>query len=71
MDLPTWQRKVPATPSTVYRIASISKLFTTTAILQLRDAGKLQLDDPVAKYLPWFRSRTPIPTVRQSPSGIC
>ena len=41
--------KVPAKPSTVYRIASISKLFTTTAILELRDAGKLQLDDPVAK----------------------
>ena len=47
--------KAPATPSTVYRIASISKLFTTTAIMQLRDAGKLQLDDPVTKYLPWFK----------------
>src|SRR4026208_1420816 len=54
-------RKVPATPSTVYRIASISKLFTTTAILQLRDAGKLQLDDPVAKYLPWFRIKNAHP----------
>ena len=50
--------KVPAKPSTVYRIASISKLFTTTAILQLRDAGKLQLDDPVAKYLPWFKAQS-------------
>src|SRR5438093_5209725 len=40
-------RKVPASPSTAYRIASISKLFTSTAILQLRDAGKLRLDDPV------------------------
>ena len=54
-------RKVPATPSTVYRIASISKLFTTTAILQLRDAGKLQLDDPVAKYLPWFKIKNAHP----------
>ena len=54
-------KKVPATPSTVYRIASISKLFTTTAILQLRDAGKLQLDDPVAKYLPWFRIKNAHP----------
>src|SRR5438270_420515 len=40
---------------TLYRIASITKLFTSTAILQLRDAGKLRLDDPLDAYLPWFR----------------
>jgi D-alanyl-D-alanine carboxypeptidase len=45
---------VRATPSTLYRIASITKLFTATAVLQLRDARKLQLDDPVTKHLPWF-----------------
>lgn len=49
------EKKIPATPQTAYRIASLTKLFTATAILQLRDAGKLQLDDPVAEYLPWFR----------------
>jgi D-alanyl-D-alanine carboxypeptidase len=54
-------RKVSATPSTVYRIASISKLFTTTAIMQLRDAGRLQLDDPVAKHLPWFKIKNAHP----------
>ncbi len=48
------EKKTPATPATAYRIASLSKLFTATAILQLRDAGKLQLDDPVAKWLPEF-----------------
>ncbi len=47
-------QKTPATPATAYRIASITKLFTATAILQLRDAGKLRLDDPVARHLPWF-----------------
>src|SRR5439155_1526228 len=36
-------RRLPATPSTLYRIASISKLFTSTAIMQLRDAVKLRL----------------------------
>lgn len=47
-------RKIPATGSTIYSICSISKLFTSTAVMQLRDAGKLRLDEPVAKYLPWF-----------------
>ncbi len=49
------QQQAPATPSTIYRIASITKLFTSTAILQLRDAGMLSLDDPVAQRLPWFQ----------------
>jgi CubicO group peptidase (beta-lactamase class C family) len=49
------EAKIPATPGTIYRIASISKVFTTTAIMQLRDQGKLALDDPVEKYLPWFK----------------
>jgi CubicO group peptidase (beta-lactamase class C family) len=39
------------------RIASITKTFTATAIMQLRDQGKLQLDDPVAKHLPSFAVR--------------
>lgn len=39
-------------PDVLYRIASITKTFTGTAILQLRDAGKLDLDDPVVKWIP-------------------
>src|SRR5207248_10286158 len=35
-------------------IGSISKLFTDTALMQLRDAGRLRLDDPVSRYLRWF-----------------
>ncbi len=53
--------KRPATPSTVYRIASITKLFTATALMQLRDQGKIHLDDPVRKYLPWFSIKDPFP----------
>ncbi|MCK7559955.1 beta-lactamase family protein [Chitinophaga sedimenti] len=41
-------------PQTRFNLASISKIFTSTAILQLRDKGKLQLDDAVQKYLPEF-----------------
>ena len=46
--------QVAATAATRYRIASITKLFTSTAILMLRDAGKLQLDDPIDRHLSWF-----------------
>ena len=40
---------------TLFRLGSISKLFTALAIQQLRDAGKLDLDDKVTRFLPWFR----------------
>jgi D-alanyl-D-alanine carboxypeptidase len=36
---------------TVYEIGSISKLFTATAVLMLRDEGKLKLDDPLSAYI--------------------
>jgi CubicO group peptidase (beta-lactamase class C family) len=39
-------------PDVLYRIASITKTVTGTAVLQLRDAGKLDLDDPVVKWVP-------------------
>jgi CubicO group peptidase (beta-lactamase class C family) len=37
----------------------MTKAFTSTAILQLREAGKLDLDQPVTRYLPWFRVADP------------
>jgi CubicO group peptidase (beta-lactamase class C family) len=45
----------PMEPSTRFRMASHSKLFTATAIMQLREAGQVRLDDPVSDYLSWFR----------------
>ena len=48
------EARVPATPGTVYSICSISKLFTSIGVMQLRDAGKLRLDDPVGSHLAWF-----------------
>ena len=44
----------PMETDTRFRMASHSKLFTATAIMQLREQGKVRLDDPVADYLPWF-----------------
>ena len=49
------ERKLPATASTQFRIASMTKSFVAMAALKLRDQGKLQLDDPVSKYLPEMR----------------
>jgi CubicO group peptidase (beta-lactamase class C family) len=45
------EHSVAATPDTVYLLASITKMFTATAILQLAEEDKLQLDDPVSKHL--------------------
>ena len=55
------ESRVAATAGTGYRIASVTKLFTGTAILILRDAGMLQLDDPVDRHLPWFDIRQRYP----------
>ena len=46
--------QVPASPSTLYSICSISKLFTSVGVMQQRDAGHLRLDDPVGQHLDWF-----------------
>lgn len=45
---------VPAKPYTVYRTASIAKPMTATAIMQLVEKGKIDLDAPVQKYVPEF-----------------
>ena len=49
------EKKVPMTPATKFRMASHSKLFTATAIMQLREQGKVRLDDPVNSHLTWFK----------------
>ena len=63
------EKKIPATPKTLYRMASNTKMFTALAVMQLRDEGRLQLDDPVARRLPWFKVRNahpdgPVITIR-------
>jgi CubicO group peptidase (beta-lactamase class C family) len=46
------EKKIPVTSSTMFRVASMSKSVTAMAILKLRDAGKLSLDDPASRYIP-------------------
>jgi serine beta-lactamase-like protein LACTB, mitochondrial len=54
---------VPATSTTLFRLASISKTITATAIMQLSERGKLDLDAEVQKYCPAFpRKEWPITT---------
>lgn len=45
----------PDTNQTVYKIASITKLFTSTLILQLQEAGRIDLNKTIASYLPNYR----------------
>jgi putative ATP-binding cassette transporter len=44
----------PVSDQTLFEIGSLSKAFTATALAQLVSEGRLSLDDPVSKYLPWF-----------------
>ena len=46
--------KAPMTPDTIFRIYSMSKPITTVAAMMLVEEGKLQLDDPLSKYIPAF-----------------
>ncbi len=62
------KEKVAATADTVYRVGSVSKLFTDLALMQLVEQGLVDLDAPVSRYLPDFtpgnKFGTPI-TLRQ------
>lgn len=57
----------PMTPRTPVGFGSVSKPVTALAVLRLVDAGKVALDDPVVRHLPWFRlaAHTDEITVRQ------
>lgn len=57
-------RKVPITPEMVFRIGSITKQFTSTAILKLVEEGKISLQDDLSKYLPGFKIPHPV-TIEQ------
>ncbi|NIM13229.1 MAG: cyclic peptide export ABC transporter [Candidatus Aminicenantes bacterium] len=49
------EKEIPVTADTLFEIGSCTKAFTALAALQLEKEGLLNLDDPVSKYLPWFK----------------
>jgi CubicO group peptidase (beta-lactamase class C family) len=57
-------RGAPATPDTPFRLASVTKAFTSSAVLMLVERGALALDDTVAKLLPGYPAAGRTITVR-------
>jgi CubicO group peptidase (beta-lactamase class C family) len=56
------ERKVPVVPDkTAFRVASVSKLFTATAVMQQYERGRLKLDEDVNHYLQSFQLHNPFP----------
>ena len=47
------------TPQTLFHICSLTKSMTALAVMQLVEAGKIELDAPVQRYLPWFTLADP------------
>lgn len=48
------EQNIYATPETLFELGSMSKAFTGLGILLLEDEGKISLDDPITKYIPWL-----------------
>jgi CubicO group peptidase (beta-lactamase class C family) len=65
------RRTVPVTPDTVFRLASATKAFTSTAVLMLADRGAFALDDPVTKLLPAYPASGQAVTVRNAGDRGC
>jgi len=58
------EQRVPAWPTTKFRIGSISKPLTAVGLMELVEAGKVDLDAPVQKYVPSFPDKGAVITVR-------
>ena len=62
--------KGPVDANTIFHWASITKTFTGIAIMQLRDRGRLSLDDPIVKYVPeLIGGHNPFGAMPRLPSG--
>jgi len=52
------EKQTKLTPQHIFRIASHSKTFTATALMQLQEQGKLRIDDYVVDYIPWLKEHS-------------
>ena len=59
------ENAVPASPLTVYRLASVSKPITATAVMQLAARGRIDLDAPIQRYVPAYPEKPWPVTCRQ------
>jgi CubicO group peptidase (beta-lactamase class C family) len=55
-------KKISATTETIYRVGSITKLFTATMLMQLTERGMVNLNDPLIKYIPAYKPTYPANT---------
>jgi CubicO group peptidase (beta-lactamase class C family) len=49
------ETQIPVTPESIFGVASVSKCFVATAVMQLADQGKIDLDTSIVQYIPYFR----------------
>lgn len=61
-----WSTQSPVTADALFEIGSLGKPFTVIPLLQLHEAGLLDLHAPVSRYLPWFRTGGYFPDGGQS-----
>ena len=59
------ERRLPVTRETLFRLASVSKIFTVAAVGQLAEQGRMDLDAPMQRQLPWLGSHWAPITPRQ------
>ncbi|HEU0078795.1 MAG TPA: serine hydrolase domain-containing protein, partial [Longimicrobiaceae bacterium] len=59
------ERNLPVHPGTLFQLASTTKPFTATAVLMLVEEGRVELDAPAGRYLPWLPAKYAGITIRQ------
>lgn len=61
--------KIPMKTDNIFRIASMSKAITSTAVMMLWEQGKLMLDDPISRYIPEFKNPVVLDKFRMADSS--